>query len=193
MRWSAPSVVLHKIDLDVDADFATSASVVEWNGTPLPTTNMGLLQVQIPESYVTTIGYAQITVVNPGPEGSCALQFQCVVSFVASKRKRLGRVRSEVSGPNVYQPGFEYCSTRSARGCSAPAAGSDASFSNGFRGSLPSSTRDSLDTSRMADDKQPIYTVPASADHFCSKSPQTASRSCKMRSRKLQGLPLLIA
>lgn len=55
--------------LSVDADFSTSASVVEWNGTPLPTTNMGLLQVQIPASYVTTIGYAQITVVNPGPEG----------------------------------------------------------------------------------------------------------------------------
>jgi trimeric autotransporter adhesin len=56
--------------LEVDADFTTSGSVVEWNGTPLPTTNLGLLQVQVPASYVTTIGYAQITVVNPGPEGA---------------------------------------------------------------------------------------------------------------------------
>lgn len=55
--------------LDVDADFTTDASVVQWNGIPLPTTNLGLLQVVVPASYVTTIGYAQITVVNPGPEG----------------------------------------------------------------------------------------------------------------------------
>jgi trimeric autotransporter adhesin len=63
--------------LQVQADSATSSSVVEWNGTALPISNVGTLQVQIPAADVATPGYAQITVVNPGPGGgSSTAEFQ---------------------------------------------------------------------------------------------------------------------
>jgi len=51
--------------------YFNASSVVEWNSSPLPAylNGPGQLQVQIPASYLTTPGYAQVTVTNPGPGG----------------------------------------------------------------------------------------------------------------------------
>jgi hypothetical protein len=51
--------------------YFNESSVVEWNGSPRPVSlySTGQLQVQISASDVANIGYAQITVVNPGPGG----------------------------------------------------------------------------------------------------------------------------
>ena len=58
--------------LDVNGlAYFNSSSVVEWNGSPRPTSlySPGQLQVQINASDVVTVGYAQVTVINPGPGG----------------------------------------------------------------------------------------------------------------------------
>ncbi len=67
--------------LDVSGPSVFNASsVVEWNGSPRPTTlyASSQLEVQISASDVANIGYAQITVTNPGPGGgtSNVVEFQ---------------------------------------------------------------------------------------------------------------------
>lgn len=54
--------------------YFTPSTIVEWNGSPRPSTlySPGQLQVQINTSDLTTPGYAQITVINPGPGGGTA-------------------------------------------------------------------------------------------------------------------------
>jgi IPT/TIG domain-containing protein len=51
--------------------YFNASSVVEWNGSPRPTSlyGTGQLQVQINASDVANVGYAQVTIVNPGPGG----------------------------------------------------------------------------------------------------------------------------
>jgi hypothetical protein len=59
--------------------YFTPSTMVEWNGSPRPTSlySSGQLQVQINASDVATPGYAQITVINPGPDGGSAMaEFQ---------------------------------------------------------------------------------------------------------------------
>jgi len=55
--------------LDVHANWATNSSIVEWNGSPRPTTNIGDLQAQISAADVASVGYAQVTVITPGLGG----------------------------------------------------------------------------------------------------------------------------
>jgi hypothetical protein len=64
--------------LQVHANWSTDSSIVEWNGSPRPTSNIGGLQAQISAEDVTSAGYAQVTVLTPGPGGgtSNTAQFQ---------------------------------------------------------------------------------------------------------------------
>ncbi len=54
--------------------YFTPSTVVEWNGIPRPATlyASGQLQVQVSASDLATPGYAQVTVINPGPGGGSA-------------------------------------------------------------------------------------------------------------------------
>lgn len=51
--------------------YFTPSSIVEWNGSPRPASlsGPGQLQVQVNASDLASPGYAQITVINPGPGG----------------------------------------------------------------------------------------------------------------------------
>ncbi len=59
--------------------YFNASSVVEWNGSPRPSSlySPGQLQVQINASDVATAGYAQVSVINPGPGGGTSVaEFQ---------------------------------------------------------------------------------------------------------------------
>lgn len=63
------------LTLDINGyAYFTPSTVVEWNGIPRPATlyGPGQLQVQVTASDLATPGYAQITVINPGPNGGSA-------------------------------------------------------------------------------------------------------------------------
>ena len=56
--------------LSVNGGNFSASSVIEWDGSPLPTQlNGAQLQAQINASEVATAGYAQITILNPGSDG----------------------------------------------------------------------------------------------------------------------------
>lgn len=57
--------------LTVAANNSVSTSVVEWNGSPLPTTNTlgDLLQAEVPATDVATLQTATVSVVSPKPGG----------------------------------------------------------------------------------------------------------------------------
>jgi hypothetical protein len=62
--------------LQVNGSWLTDSDVVEWNGSPRPTSSVGGLQAQISAADVASAGYAQVTVLTTGGVISNAAEFQ---------------------------------------------------------------------------------------------------------------------
>ena len=65
--------------LDINGAWFNSSSMVEWNGTPHPSSlnGQGQLEIQVEASDVATPGFVEIRVINPPPGGgSVSAQFQ---------------------------------------------------------------------------------------------------------------------
>jgi hypothetical protein len=69
--------------LTVNGDNFVTASTIEWNGTALPTTYLSgtQLEAQIPESDVTSTGFADVAVLNPALGGGVSTPVVFAIAF----------------------------------------------------------------------------------------------------------------